>query len=262
MKGKRPLIVAVLVLSLLLSVFSIANAVTNGEPDGDDHPYVGLVALPLGDGWFRICSGTLLNPTVFLTAGHCTDGFDGQPLAIVTFDSEGPFQWLGGTPYTHPNFNWFDKFPFPNNYDVGVVILSEPVSMDEYGELPEIGEVDELKVPPGPPQLLTIVGYGVQGTVPNPQEFTHDLVRYNASPQLIELNSAYAADSYIRLSANPGKGGGTGGACFGDSGGPALFDGNKIAAVGSAGKKFCTGNSLYYRVDTEAAQDFIGQYLP
>jgi hypothetical protein len=55
------------------SVKLTASAITNGELDGDGHPYVGLMvahdasAVPL---WR--CSGPLLPDTVFITAGHCT----------------------------------------------------------------------------------------------------------------------------------------------------------------------------------------------
>jgi hypothetical protein len=261
---KKILIVAAFTLTFVLGLVAVTSAITYGEPDGDEHPYVGMVLLPLGEGWFRVCSGTLLNETLFLTAGHCTDGFDGLEVAMVTFDSE--FSWeanfVQGTPYTHPEFNWFETWPFPNNYDVGVVVLSEPVAMEEYGKLPDIGAVDELKALPGPPQILTVVGYGSNGLLPNPHDEEWYITRYNAEPQLSKDNSSIAADAYMRLSSNPGKGGGTGGTCFGDSGGPALFEGNTVAAVTSAGNKWCNGPGLYYRVDTDYAQDFIKQYLP
>ena len=52
-----------------------ASAITNGELDGNAHPYVGLMVAQDADGnplWR--CTGTLLSSTVFLTAGHCTEG--------------------------------------------------------------------------------------------------------------------------------------------------------------------------------------------
>jgi secreted trypsin-like serine protease len=51
-----------------------ASAITNGRPDGGMHPYVGLMVAQDADGvplWR--CSGSLISPTVFLTAGHCTE---------------------------------------------------------------------------------------------------------------------------------------------------------------------------------------------
>jgi len=48
-----------------------ANASTGGPPDGELHPSVGLLLFYDADGRFR-CSGTLVSPTVLLTAAHCT----------------------------------------------------------------------------------------------------------------------------------------------------------------------------------------------
>ncbi|MFZ8843781.1 hypothetical protein [Thermoflexus sp.] len=99
-----------LILTLILGMVGLlraapAAAVQYGQPDGDGHPYVGLVVfydehkVPL---WR--CTGALVSPTVLLTAGHCT-GFDPElgfapSYAQVWFDP-GPIardpNWMPGT---------------------------------------------------------------------------------------------------------------------------------------------------------------------
>ena len=70
---KKTLIALVAVLAAAVVALP-ASAITDGSPDGDAHPYVGLMVAQDADGnplWR--CSGTLISPTLFLTAGHCTE---------------------------------------------------------------------------------------------------------------------------------------------------------------------------------------------
>ena len=70
----RRLLVSVAAATLLLGVgVGVASAITNGQPDGNNHPYVGLLVFDDAPGhpaWR--CSGSLIAPTVVLTAAHCT----------------------------------------------------------------------------------------------------------------------------------------------------------------------------------------------
>ncbi len=210
------------------------------------------------------CSGALLSRTVLLTAGHCTFG---TTSAKVRFDSEitdpdYPFaDGISGTPYPHPQYD--EYWPeFPNTYDVGIVVLGKPVNKKKvktFAELPELGALDRFEKRLGH-QIFTIVGYGLQSVKPSLQA---DRTRYRAEPVLVELNSANTGGYNIHLSSNPGKGQGTGGSCFGDSGGPAFIgDSNVAAGVGSfVMNGNCVGAGYYYRVDTEHAQNFIKGFL-
>ena len=232
-----------------------ARAIIWAGPDGDGHPYVGVAQFFIDGAPSHICSGTLLSPTIFLTAGHCTVD---TSLAAVLFDAEitaaSPF--VLGAPHTHPDYDT----GFPNTRDVGVVVLASPVELNEYGALPEIGAVDELATRRGhTDQLFTIVGYGDQAIVPFPQWAP---IRHVGTPQLVTLDSALTGGFNLQLSGNPGRRA-TGGACFGDSGGPALFgDTNVVAGIGSfVLSPTCTGGSLYYRVDVDDAQQFILGFL-
>src|SRR4051812_17304450 len=49
-------------------------AITFGAPDGNAHPFVGTILFERPDGYYS-CTGTMLSPTVMLTAGHCTAEF-------------------------------------------------------------------------------------------------------------------------------------------------------------------------------------------
>ena len=85
------------ILAALVASIAIAapvGAITNGAPDAGEHPYVGELLFYVPDvpssrfsdpgGWFT-CSGTLLSPTVLVTAGHCTFGV-GLNSASTTHD--------------------------------------------------------------------------------------------------------------------------------------------------------------------------------
>lgn len=266
MTRKRFSVLLVLVALLALTVGTV-YAVVWGEKDGEAHPYVGLIIFDVDGVPSWRCSGTLIAPKVVLTAGHCTYGADAARIwfaSDLTGNEEYPFGGktsVEGTPYAHPGYN--DFATFPNTSDVGVVVLDKPVRGVGYGMLPEVGGVSDLYYnrPPGSPPLMNIVGYGLQSVVPDLQA---ERVRYQGDPQIVELNSANTGGWNIHLGSNNGKGQGTGGACFGDSGGPALLsrDSNVVGGVGSfVLNSYCVGAGYYYRVDTPHALDWINTFL-
>lgn len=254
----------VAVMALTIVAAAPVAAVTDGELDGNDHPFVGLMVAQDGDGnplWR--CSGTLLSATIFLTAGHCTespaehveiwfaaDVQSGIPGNGYPFDGD-----VGGTPYTHPQYD-------PNaffRYDLGVVVLDTPFPMSEYGELPTLNQLDSLK--PRRSTTFTSVGYGLQKSFPTAAAWKNSAqrVRMVAHPHLLQINRGIVGDFSLLLSNNAN----TGGTCFGDSGGPNfLGDTNVIAGVTSFGlNSTCGGTGGVYRVDRADDLDWLATFF-
>ncbi len=272
---KKPLAIAAIAALATLAIAASAAAITFGEPDGDAHPHVGtLLFVQDGVGFFS-CTGTLISPTVMLTAGHCVEGNGNEnDVTYVRFDEDalegiGDFgslqdwlddRWiLAEDVIPHPDFDDFSAFP--HTFDVGLVILPDPgVSLSTYGMLPPLGFLDDVLAQPGnSSNWWTAVGYGSQGVL---DPFSgNDYARYRSTVRLIEVNSFDTGPgASAKFTNNPG--GGKGGTCFGDSGGPIFYqDTNIIGAVVSFGITPCIGVDFQFRVDTETAQDFIADNL-
>jgi hypothetical protein len=280
------LVATIVILSLTLGSLSVAYAITNGQPDAGRHPYVGLLVFdraPGQPGWR--CSGSLIAPNLVLTAGHCTDGavaarvwfyedvtYAQVPYPLYPYGGPGSGA-IEGTPYTNPKYrspeNPYGRgngLPAFSYRDIGVVVLNEPVSMDQYATLPTAGLVDTLKNK----TPIDLVGYGVQyqgqipgNMVPQPPPYyrwTGPRVRLYAPTELVSGNFVHSAE-YMRLALNPG--GGSGGTCFGDSGGPDLLGGtNIVLAVNSYVTNVnCSGVGYSARVDIPEVLEWIESFL-
>ena len=254
----RKRLIGALAVAALLAVVAPAIGVTNGQPDGNGHPYVGvMIQFIPNTNFVTVCSGSALSPTVFLTAAHCAD--PSLPV-FVTYKNSPPFSlatdFTQGTFYPHPDWciGCGPGLPGFDTHDVAVVVLSSPRDPGAFAELPEPNLVDTL--PMGTP--VDIVGYGVQGFIrgggPPGQIFT--FTRYFAPSQLIQSNNRQS-DEFIKLTANPAQG--KGGICFGDSGGPDILSGtNIVLAVNSyVTNGNCAGVTYSQRVDLPEILAFI-----
>ncbi len=226
-------------------------AIKYGDLDGNSHPYVGLMVAQdaAGNPLWR-CSGTLMSPTVFMTAGHCTEAPAARAEIWFAADVESGIPGNGypfngdadGTTFTHPQY---DPNAF-SRYDLGVVVLNAPVTMGSYGALPSLNVLDQLATARGLKNTsFTAVGYGLQFI--NPVFTSSERVRMVATPDLVQINGGVVGDYSILLSNNHS----TGGTCFGDSGGP-NFIGSSDVVGGVTSFAFngnCAGTGGVYRVD-------------
>jgi hypothetical protein len=279
-----------------------AQAIKGGVPDNGAHPYVGQLLFydptaidPRFDdpgGWFN-CSGTLVSPTVVVTAGHCTfgTGLNGEPTddgsggndvwisfaevpdysilppssQFIPDDNEGRYdawsaalnastEWIRATAYPHPEYDDAAFF----EHDLGVLVLDEPVELDRYGELPTLGLLDELYAE-NKQQPYTVVGYGLEGSGPK-TSFGGD-TRRRAELRLVNLNGVLGAGkgTAAKFSSNAN----TGGTCFGDSGGPIFVgDTNTLVAVNSfVTSVTCSGTTGAYRIDQADDLAFLATFL-
>ncbi|HEX6139143.1 MAG TPA: trypsin-like serine protease [Candidatus Limnocylindria bacterium] len=265
----------VAVLATLLLAAAPVGAITYGQPDAGEHPYVGFMIFydPAEDAWFS-CSGTLLDADTFLTAGHCTFGIgvegavpedgSGGTDVWVTFDDTDvlagwPLRSQIGTIYPDvaalnaARRAWLDDpahgfiggtaFPdpewadaaFPVNHDVGVVELEQGVTMSTYGVLAPLGTAETLAGSPSSRNSALVETVGYGIQAVQPHPMD-EASRWKSTSRIVEINGSIARGGNLHTLNNPSPIGGVGGSCFGDSGGPAFVNNtNQVIAVVSFG---------------------------
>ena len=266
----RRLFLLVFACLVLVAPMAPAQAITSGVPDNNRHPYVGEMLFYDPDdsdprftdpgGWFT-CTGTLVDSTHVVTAGHCTHatGLNGHSTTagggsgsggndvwisfaeVPNFDVLPPSstftsnaaRYAAWSTALNSSSEWVraTSFPHPefdpNNFvlhDMGVLTLSRPVTMSTYGALPSQGLIDQL-YRADKNATYTAVGYGLEES-----SKTKSIGGDNRRDATVKLNSTqgvYGEGKGIQVgwSSNNGKPH-KGGTCFGDSGGPTFPTGD------------------------------------
>jgi len=247
-----------LVIAAFLAAVAPVMTVTNGQPDGNGHPYVGVaIQFIPNTNFVAVCSGSALSATRFLTAAHC---FDPSLPVFVSYKSGPPFtlasDFTQGT--FHPDPDWCiacgPGLPGFDSHDVAVIALNAARNPGTFVMLPAVGLVDTLAMKTG----VDIVGYGVQGFIRGggkPGEIFL-FTRYFAPSQLVQSDELQSVE-FIKLTANPAQG--KGGLCFGDSGGPDVLSGtHTVLAVNSyVTNGNCAGVTYSQRIDLPDILAFI-----
>jgi V8-like Glu-specific endopeptidase len=182
---RRTRLIIVMLLSVLLGgvlTSPPATAITNGTFDADGHPSVGGLVSPTqySDGTWLYCSGTLISPTVFLTAAHC--GTEGEQVG-VTFDAD----YEAGDKVYYGTFHADPLYPgsSSDSHDIAVVVLDKAVKGITPSLLPEAGSLSGLTGD----QRFTSVGYGAYEVTNEPggHQYLYDDRRMVATGELIEI---------------------------------------------------------------------------
>jgi hypothetical protein len=258
----------------MLIVPASSQAIVNGSPDGGAHPNVGALTEHFNGAQVLACTGTLVSPTVLVTAAHCTAGIEqfGFSQTEVSFDtnigSGSDIECGGvadcyvqpaantlhaGTMHTNPAFS--GSVTTGDSHDVAVVTFDKPIKGITPASLPTAGLLDGM-VNNGTfaSQTFTNVGYGWHAVVTKSTGLFDGVRRHATS------GSQSLSTSDLKLTENATLG--FGGACAHDSGGPAFVgNGSVVAGEVSGLQDDCGATYFVYRLDTASARSFLANYV-
>ena len=105
------------------------------------------------------------------------------------------------------------------------------------------------------------MGYGTEVRKPDsgpqkPQPMTYPLIR-----RYVDMPGQKLTPQILQTNGNEHDNAGTGGTCFGDSGGPVFLDGQIVAVTSYGYTDNCRYLGGYQRVDIAVTQDWITSFL-
>jgi V8-like Glu-specific endopeptidase len=221
-----------------------AAPIIGGETDTGDPGVVAVYAQQLGATSGFLCTGSVIAPTVVLTAAHCVSPSETGANARFVVLTANDINKRGGQQLAvrevHANPRW-SAHNLENGHDEGIVILAQPTSL---------APLPFNRTPLGSSATgaaLRIVGYGLDDGV----DQTGAGVKRQALTKLGQVSTNLIEVGDHRK-----------GTCNGDSGGPAFMKlGGVETIVGttSYGDSTCSDGGYDARVDVDLA--FIEPFL-
>ncbi|CAB4931999.1 unannotated protein [freshwater metagenome] len=257
-----------------------AAASTGGTIDSaNQYSGVGMIAFYDDGGRYR-CSATLVSPTVLLTAAHCTFGTDGKtavtfsllvddaapsnlpaasnPAAGYTAQDLAGTGYVSGTAVTHPDYSDFTDVD--NWNDVAVILLDAPVTNVAITPIADEGTLDEIKRRDLRSTIFRAVGYGteVRQATSGPRKPTPQ--SYPIVRRWVDMPGQKLTPQILQTNGNENDNAGTGGTCFGDSGGPLLLGGEIVGVTSYGYTSNCRYIAGYQRVEIDVVQDWLAGF--
>jgi secreted trypsin-like serine protease len=244
-----------LTLLVMLALAAPAAAIVYGEPDtGNEFSNVGAIIVEDGGELFTVCTGTLINTNVVLTAAHCIFsermGVTFEPN-LDEMDPATDVYW--GTAVPHERFACCGA---NDTFDIAVIVLDDAPAGIPISPVATANQLGEMSAQELKSATFETAGYGAirdvrQGAF---QPLYGDPWRHWATQTANSLTKAW-----LTLSMNQATG--NGGTCYGDSGGPHFLDG-VVVSITVTGDRWCKATDKTYRLDTPVAQEFLAPYLP
>lgn len=238
--------------------------IKNGSPTGPAFGAVGALTYDFNgngvvDGDDLLCTGSLVSPTVFVTAAHCVYWLPADAPLQVSFEPSllpAPASYIAATGFAFdPEFGHDQAHP----HDLAVVFLpaGSTAGMTPYN-LPPAGYLDQLNQAGSLKKAVFVnVGYGASSNRTGRPTFGYDGLRNQSQSLFRTLTPAWLG---LRMNAAAT---GFGGDCYGDSGGPKFLasDLTTVVATVVTGDAICRATSWDYRLDTDAARSFLGGFV-
>ena len=200
---RRSLIALMTALAAVVAFSAPAAAIVYGQlADEGEFDNVGALIGEYQGARYIFCTGTLIAPTVFLTASHCVG--DGQRM-WVSFDKhviepvQGSVNNLQpGTAHAHPLYSCCGA---NNPYDVAVVVLDDPVDGIAPASLPTLRMLDRMSNRERNAATFTTAGYG---TVRDTRRTASQALSFDGRLRWGEQSALSLEPAWLNLSMNSG----------------------------------------------------------